>query len=200
MPPRRPQQRSAQPSSRPAQVRIIGGVWRGRKLPVTAREGLRPTPDRVRETLFNWLSAWVPGSRCLDCFSGSGALALEALSRGAEYARLLELDGSVARQLKANLATLNDDRGQVIQADSLQQLARDGDERFNLVFLDPPFRCEMLIECCQLLEMNDWLSEDALIYVEAERELTLTDLPKNWSLYREKIAGQVAYRLFQRQP
>ncbi|RRJ82682.1 16S rRNA (guanine(966)-N(2))-methyltransferase RsmD [Aestuariirhabdus litorea] len=196
----KPSPRKAAPPGRPSQVRLIAGLWRGRKLPVADREGLRPTPDRVRETLFNWLAPWVPGSRCLDCFSGTGALALEALSRGAAQACLLEFDQGVAQQLRCNLATLNDQRGRVIQGDALLQLAQPAPERFDLVFLDPPFRRQMLARCCELLEANGWLAEEARIYVECEKELSLESLPSNWTLYREKSAGQVSYRLFQRQP
>ncbi|MCL6414174.1 16S rRNA (guanine(966)-N(2))-methyltransferase RsmD [Aestuariirhabdus sp. Z084] len=185
-------------TKRPAQVRIIAGQWRGRKLPVFDREGLRPTPDRVRETLFNWLSPWLPGSHCLDCFSGSGALALEALSRGAEQARMLERDSGATRQLQENLATLGDRNGEVILTDSLNYLDNESDQPFDLIFIDPPFRQDLVARCCQLLEQNGWLADNALIYVEAERELELDNLPANWELYREKTAGQVGYRLFQR--
>lgn len=185
-------------SSKPSLVRIIGGQWRGRKLPVCTQPGLRPTPDRVRETLFNWLSAWVPGSHCLDCFSGSGALALEALSRGAESALMIESSRDAASQLRANLELLNAQNGQVKTGDSMQLLDSRADQQYDLVFLDPPFRQEMLVPCARLLEEHNWLAKDAMIYVEAESEWPLAELPESWQLYREKKAGQVAYRLFQR--
>ncbi|WP_333603296.1 16S rRNA (guanine(966)-N(2))-methyltransferase RsmD [Pantoea eucrina] len=152
------------------QIRIIGGQWRGRKLPVPDSAGLRPTTDRVRETLFNWLAPDLPQARCLDCFAGSGALGLEALSRYAGSVTLLELERSVAQQLSRNV-----------------------------VFVDPPFRKGLLAETLALLERNQWLSADALIYVESEVEQGAPDVPASWQLYREKIAGQVAYRLYQRQ-
>jgi len=173
------------------QIRIIGGQWRGRKLPVPDSAGLRPTTDRVRETLFNWLAPVLPAARCLDCFAGSGALGLEALSRYAGSATLLELERPVAQQLMKNLQTLNAHNGKVIQTNALTFLAQPG-EPFDVVFIDPPFRQG-------LLEQNHWLADDALIYVESEVENGAPPVPPEWNLYREKIAGQVAYRLYQRQ-
>ena len=180
------------------QIRIIGGQWRGRKLPVPDSAGLRPTTDRVRETLFNWLAPVLPDARCLDCFAGSGALGLEALSRYAGSATLLELERPVAQQLMKNLQTLNASHGKVIQTNALSFLAQPG-EPFNLVFIDPPFRQGLLEQTLQLLEQNHWLADEAMIYVESEVENGAPPVPANWDLYREKIAGQVAYRLYQRQ-
>lgn len=177
------------------QIRIIGGQWRGRKLPVPDSPGLRPTTDRVRETLFNWLAPFIVGSRCLDCFAGSGALGLEALSRYAQSATLLERDKAVARQLQANLATLKATHGQVISTDTLNWLAGQG-ETYNIVFVDPPFRKGLLEQTLMLLENQSWLAEEALIYIENEVEGAAPQVPANWTLHREKIAGQVAYRLY----
>ncbi|MDE9541016.1 16S rRNA (guanine(966)-N(2))-methyltransferase [Xenorhabdus bovienii] len=177
------------------QIRIIGGKWRGRKLPVPDSEGLRPTTDRVRETLFNWLMPIIQEARCLDCFSGSGALGFEALSRNASHATLLEYDRNVAKQLSANLALLKTENANVVQGNALQYLNQTGTP-FDVVFLDPPFRKGMLVETINLLEANGWLAEESWIYVEAESESTATEAPANWQLHREKIAGQVAYRLY----
>lgn len=120
------------------QIRIIGGQWRGRKLPVRDSEGLRPTTDRVRETLFNWLMPVIRDANCLDCFAGSGALGIEALSRYAASATLIELDKHNARQLSENLAQLKIHNAQVINANTLTYLANSGTP-FDVVFLDPPF-------------------------------------------------------------
>ncbi|MBY5993405.1 16S rRNA (guanine(966)-N(2))-methyltransferase RsmD [Ferrimonas balearica] len=188
------------PSRSPGQIRLIGGQWRGRKLPVGEVTGLRPTTDRVRETLFNWLMQDTRGARVLDCFAGSGALALEALSRWAEHATLLELDAGAARQLSRNLATLKADNATVVPGDSLAWLARPADAPFDIVFVDPPFRQELLAPCCQRLTDNGYLKPGSWIYVETEVELALPALPTGWQLHREKIAGQVAYRLYQFQP
>lgn len=177
------------------QIRIIGGKWRGRKLPVPNSPGLRPTTDRVRETLFNWLAPMIQGVRCLDCFAGSGALGLEALSRHAGEAVLLEADRHVAKQLSNNLTLLSAKNGQVVNTNSLQWLAQPG-QPFDLVFLDPPFRKGLLAETINLLEQFNWLTADAWIYVETEAESATTDLPASWQLHREKVAGQVAYRLY----
>jgi 16S rRNA (guanine966-N2)-methyltransferase len=180
------------------QIRIIGGQWRGRKLPVPDSPGLRPTTDRVRETLFNWLAPHMVDARCLDCFAGSGALGLEALSRYAASATLLEMDRDVSRQLQQNLATLKAANAQVVNTNSLTFLAQPGTPH-DVVFIDPPFRKGLLEETLHLLESNGWLADDALIYVESEVENGLPPVPACWDLHREKVAGQVAYRLYHRE-
>ncbi len=186
-------------SSRPAgQIRLIGGQWRGRKLPVPDSPGLRPTTDRVRETLFNWLAPMIQGARCLDCFAGSGALGLEALSRHAATTTLLEQDRAVAAQLEKNLQLLSAENGQVIQTDSLRWLANRGTP-YDLVFLDPPFRQGFIEQTVLLLEERGWLAPEAWIYIETEIEGPEVSVPPHWRLHREKVAGQVAYRLFIRQ-
>ncbi|WNN48751.1 16S rRNA (guanine(966)-N(2))-methyltransferase [Siccibacter colletis] len=181
------------------QIRIIGGQWRGRKLPVPDSPGLRPTTDRVRETLFNWLAPHMVDARCLDCFAGSGALGLEALSRYAAQATLIEMERGVAQQLSQNLATLKASHGQVVNANTLEFLSKPG-QPFNIVFIDPPFRKGLLEQTVTLLEQNGWLADNALIYIESEVEGGLPPLPASWQPHREKIAGQVAYRLFIREP
>ncbi|WP_075182870.1 16S rRNA (guanine(966)-N(2))-methyltransferase [Pantoea sp. 1.19] len=181
------------------EIRIIGGQWRGRKLPVPDSAGLRPTTDRVRETLFNWLAPWIQDARCLDCFAGSGALGLEALSRYAGPTTLLELARPVAQQLSRNLETLRARGARVLQTDALTFLAQAG-EPYDVVFVDPPFRQGLLGETLARLEQRGWLSEDALIYVESEVENGLPPVPAHWRLHREKIAGQVACRLYLRHP
>lgn len=181
------------------QIRIIGGQWRGRKLPVPDSPGLRPTTDRVRETLFNWLAPGMVDARCLDCFAGSGALGLEALSRYARQATLVEMERGIAQQLSKNLATLNAANGHVVNANTLDFLNNSG-ESYDIVFVDPPFRKGLLEQTITLLEQNGWLADNAFIYVESEAEGGLPPHPDNWQLHREKVAGQVAYRLFIREP
>lgn len=180
------------------QIRIIGGQWRGRKLPVPDSPGLRPTTDRVRETLFNWLAPSMVDAHCLDCFAGSGALGLEALSRYAASATLLEMERSVAQQLQQNLATLKAANAKVVNTNTLTFLANPGTPH-NIAFIDPPFRKGMLEETVRLLENNGWLADDALIYIESEVEKGLPPVPAHWQLHREKVAGQVAYRLYHRE-
>jgi 16S rRNA (guanine966-N2)-methyltransferase len=180
-------------------VRIIGGEWRGRKLPFAELEGLRPTPDRVRETLFNWLQSTTPGAICLDLFSGSGALGLEALSRGASQATLIDSSSQVCRILRENINHLKAQNAEVVERDAidwLQHQPADLGQRFDLVFLDPPFRQDLVPLAAELLESRNLLAADALIYVETETELGLPLVPMQWSVHREKIAGQVGYRLY----
>lgn len=182
-----------------SQVRIIGGEWRSRRLSFFAADGLRPTPDRVRETLFNWLAPYVPGARVLDPFAGSGALYLEALSRGARQALALELNPATLSSLRQQLSVLQCTRAQLVQADALQYLAQPAPEPFDLVFLDPPFHAQLLEPCCQLLESQGWLSPRAWIYTESELAPQQLQLPSHWRNHREKKAGQVHYALWQRE-
>lgn len=179
-------------------VRIIGGEWRGRKLAVPEKQGLRPTPDRVRETLFNWLQWQVPASRCLDLFAGTGALGVEAASRGAKQVVLVEKDRNIADGLRQQLAPFASEKVKVIQADALQYLQKSPIEPFNIVFLDPPFQQNLLAPCCELLESTGWLAPNALIYLEAEIELQALILPKSWTVIKQQRAGQVASYLVQR--
>ncbi|HSG03167.1 MAG TPA: 16S rRNA (guanine(966)-N(2))-methyltransferase RsmD [Marinobacterium sp.] len=180
-------------------LRIIGGQWRSRKLSFPAVEGLRPTPDRVRETLFNWLQSVTPAARCLDLFSGSGALSFEALSRGAASATLVDASSQACRSLRANLQSLRAQNAEVVQSNALTWLEsqpEDMSARFDLVFIDPPFRKGWLQPIAELLESHNLLADEAYIYIEAERELGTPELPANWQLHREKHAGQVSYRLY----
>ncbi|MGL4858326.1 MAG: 16S rRNA (guanine(966)-N(2))-methyltransferase [Enterobacteriaceae bacterium] len=179
------------------QIRIIAGQWRGRKLPVLNRPGLRPTTDRIKETLFNWLAPVLSESRCQDCFAGSGSLGFEALSRYAAEAVMLESDAGLVQQLNDNLRRLAVTQGRVIHTDALQWLAQPGTP-FDVIFVDPPFRQGLLAETLRLLEHNHWLAEEAWIYVEAEAEQMDLAVPERWRLHRQKVAGQVAYRLYQR--
>lgn len=186
-------------SSGAGQLRIIGGSWRGRKLSFPDIDGLRPTGDRVRETLFNWLAPEIQNARCLDVFAGSGALGLEALSRGASLGVLIENNAKATAQLRSNLQMLNADNGRVIQEDALGLLRqRNSQEPYHIVFIDPPFGLNLWQAVIDALEMGDWLADDATIYIESGRE-SVYQLPINWQLHREKYAGQVCYRLFYRE-
>lgn len=179
------------------EVRIIAGLWRGRKLPVLLSQGLRPTSDRVRETLFNWLMHDIVGARCLDCFAGSGALGLEALSRHAEQVVMLEKSPVVAKQLRQNLQLLKSSKGEAINIDTLHYLAQTASMQFDIVFLDPPFHHDLLKNTLDLLVTNQWLANNALIYIESEKSLAELAVPTHWRLLKEKFTQQVAYRLYQ---
>lgn len=176
------------------QLRIVGGHWRGRRLRFPSLEGLRPTPDRVRETLFNWLAPLIEGSRCLDLFAGSGALGIEALSRGAAEAVFVERHSAASAQLRENLIALGAQGWRVERADARLWL-RGPAQPFEVVFLDPPFGQNLLPPVCTALEQGGWLAPQARIYLETERTLQDLQLPGNWSVIREKTAGQVSYGL-----
>lgn len=187
-------------------IRIISGIHKGRKLPVLMADGLRPTTDRVKETVFNWLMPYINQANCLDCFSGSGGLGFEALSRGADQVTLVELNRAAAKQLQANKELLKADNVTVVNSDALSYLkdsflkaeqTENTIKSFDLVFLDPPFRKQLVEQAAQLLN-NYGLAEEALIYVEMEAESTQV-IPTNWQLLKEKITGQVVYQLYQYQ-
>ena len=180
------------------QLRIIGGAWRSRRFAFPDAPGLRPTPDRVRETLFNWLAPYIQGARVLDPFAGSGALYLEALSRGASQALALDLNAEAIASLRRHLDTLNCGAGQLLQSDALRYLESQSPTPFDLVFLDPPFNQNLLAPTCTLLEARGWLAKDAWVYTESETQPSSLGLPANWRLHREKKAGQVYYALGQR--
>ena len=190
--------RNVQNNRREGFIRIISGRLRGRKLPVHDVEGLRPTTDRVKETVFNWLAQDIHQAKCLDLFAGSGSLGFEALSRGAENITMLELDKKAANQLQQNLATIGATNAEVINTDSLKYLTQPGTPH-DVVFIDPPFRKDLIQNVIDLLEANHWLTPHAMIYIEAEKELAELTTPVHWRLHREKTAGQVCYRLFERE-
>lgn len=181
------------------EVRIIAGLWRGRKLPVLNSEGLRPTGDRVKETLFNWLMPYIHQADCLDGFAGSGSLGFEALSRQANSVTFVERDKTVATQLKKNLQTLKcaPQQAEVVNQSSLDFLKQAQNQpHFDVVFLDPPFHFGLAEQAIALLNVNNWLRPNALIYVETERDKPLA-VPESWTLLKEKTTGQVSYRLYQ---
>lgn len=189
---------SPQRASNSGFIRIISGQFRGRKLPVNDLEGLRPTTDRIKETVFNWLMQDTREANVLDCFAGSGGLGFECLSRFAKDATFIELNKQAAEQLKKNISTLKLENAHVINNSAIDFLSsQNQDLNFDLVFVDPPFRKGLAEPSCQLLEQNNWLSDNALIYVEVEKECTL-NAPENWHILKEKQAGQVLCRLYQR--
>jgi 16S rRNA (guanine966-N2)-methyltransferase len=178
-------------------LRIIGGEWRGRRIRLPGRGGIRPTPDRVRETLFNWLMAKVPGSRCLDLFAGSGALGLEALSRGAAHATFVESDRGSAASLRETAALLAPGRATVVQAEAIAWLAT-APRLFDVAFLDPPFADSLLAQAMRLLDSRGWLADDAFVYLESPARAGSPALPPGWILHRSSRAGAVGYHLARR--
>ena len=177
------------------QVRIIAGVHRGRRLPFADLPGLRPTGDRVRETLFNWLQPMIEGARCLDLFAGSGALGLEAASRGAGEVVMLDSAPQVIRQLESNKRLLGLDQVHVQRCDAMRWLDQVPSRPFDLVFIDPPFTRDLLAPACHKLAANGWLVRDARIYLEADAGRPFPDLPAGWVVLKEQRAGQVRFAL-----
>ncbi|WP_095156353.1 16S rRNA (guanine(966)-N(2))-methyltransferase RsmD [Pseudomonas sp. Irchel 3E13] len=188
----------SKPQTGPGQLRIIAGEWRSRRLSFPSAPGLRPTPDRVRETVFNWLAPYIAGAKVLDAFTGSGALYLEALSRGAGDSVALDSNPAAIANLRQNLELLRCPRGQVIQSDAQRYLQGEPKLAFDVVFLDPPFHQDLLTTTCALLEERNWLAERAWIYTESENRPSTLNLPGNWRLHREQKAGQVHYALWER--
>ena len=182
-------------SSAKGNIRIIAGQYRGRKLPVLMADGLRPTTDRVKETVFNWLMPYVQDANCLDCFAGSGGLGFEALSRGASSVTFIELNKAAAQQLAANKALLKADNIDILSTNALDFLLKN-QQKFSLVFIDPPFRKGLAQKTAEAL-VQQGLTENALIYVEMEVDNNAQVMPSHWQLLKEKVAGQVVYRLYQ---
>ena len=180
----------------PGRIRIIGGHLRNSRLDVPDLPGLRPTPERVRETLFNWLAPTLAGVRALDLCAGTGALGIEALSRGAGAVQFVEPDMSAADALRGNLARLKAQHGEVAGVDAVRFLQREP-QPFGLVFLDPPFAQQLWAPLARRLEEGGWLAGAAQIYVESPRG-HVPDLPANWLLHREGQAGEVRYALYRR--
>jgi 16S rRNA (guanine966-N2)-methyltransferase len=175
-------------------VRIIAGQWRGRRLKVPDVKDLRPTPDRVRETVFNWLAPTIQGARCLDLFAGSGVLGFEALSRGALYVEMVDQSAEVIKVLQQELVLLGADNANIYCASVPDQL-RPVVKPFDIVFLDPPYQANLLLPCCHYLEDHHYLADSAHIYLEAQETIKDNDLPEHWRLIKSKKAGQVHYHL-----
>ena len=190
-------ERKQKQNQKRGQCRIIAGKWRGRKISFDDAEGLRPTTDRIRETVFNWLQPHLAQSHCLDCFAGSGVLGFEALSRGAESVVFLEQNKKTVNNLKKNIDVLDTVNVELHCVDTLQWLNSSQNKKiFDVVFLDPPFATDLLAEAFKLLDQSGCLAEEAIIYLEHNIE-SKVDLPDNLHCLRQKQAGQVAYKLLQ---
>jgi 16S rRNA (guanine966-N2)-methyltransferase len=183
-------------SGKQNRVRIIGGQWRGRKLTFTPADGLRPTGDRIRETLFNWLAPYLNGARCADLFAGSGALGLEALSRGAGHCDFVDCSSAALAQVRDHLRTFEALGRSSCHPVSAQQFLQVAVAPYDIVFVDPPFKLQLVETVCAALAQRQLLSDDALIYVETEAPEPTPKAPPGWNLHREKISSGVAYRLF----
>lgn len=179
-----------------SQLRIIGGQWRGRKLSFVPEPGLRPTTDRIRETLFNWLAPHIHGARCVDLFAGSGALGLEALSRGAACCDFVDSSPGAARQIRQQLEALGAEQLGSCHCALAEQFLKQAQGSFDLVFVDPPFGGILAAATCHSLQNSGLLAAGALVYVEMAIDDSPLDTPPGWSEHRAKNSGGVSYRLF----
>jgi 16S rRNA (guanine966-N2)-methyltransferase len=176
-------------------LRIVAGIWRSRVLEIPDLPGLRPTSERIRETLFNWLAPNIAGARCLDLFAGTGALGLEALSRGAASAVFVEKSKAATDTLRKNIATLEADGAQVKMAAAIEFLNSAGHDSFDVVFLDPPFAHDNVGELCRLIDEQGLLAGGAHVYLEQDRGRPEPSLPMGWSVIKNRTAGNVRYTL-----
>lgn len=174
----------------PGRIHIIGGSLRGSRLAVPVLPGLRPTPQRLRQTLFDWLAPVIAGANVLDAFAGSGALGIEALSRGARGATFIERDAAQARSIDADLARLHQASARVRCGDALRMLAEPATEHFDIVFLDPPFDQGIWGQAAALLDAGGWLAPQAWVYAEAGKD-DEWEVPRHWRLHRQREAGAV---------
>lgn len=181
---------------KPGQVRIIGGRWRGRKLSFPATAGLRPTGDRIRETLFNWLAPHILDARCADLFAGSGALGLEALSRGAAHCDFVDSAAAALSGIRGHLRTLDAEDAGRCHALTAQQFLQQTQESYNIVFVDPPFKLSLVEPVCEFLATSGLLADAAFVYIETASTEPPPSVPPQWALHREKVSGGVTYRLF----
>lgn len=179
-------------------VRIIGGKWRGKKLAVPSLPGLRPTPDRVRETVFNWLQPHIAGADCLDLFAGSGAFGLEALSRGASSVTMVDSSDQVIALLKQHVRTLQAESAAILYRALLPEGLLPPKKPYAIVFIDPPYDADLLFPVCKVLENSGFLADSSFIYLEARTAITEGQLPPNWSIIKAKKAGTVMYHLVKR--
>ena len=189
--------RSASKRGQPGRLRIVAGNWRSRRLDIAAVPGLRPTPERIRETLFNWLAPNIIGAHCLDLFAGTGALGLEALSRGAASAVFVEKSALAAAALRRGIEMLGAENAVVFEQDAFDYLREAHDGPFDIVFLDPPFRDNALAELCRLLAGSSLLAPGALVYLEDDRARIEPELPPGWRTLRARHAGQVRFSLLE---
>jgi 16S rRNA (guanine966-N2)-methyltransferase len=181
--------------SLPGRLRIVAGNWRSRLLKIADVPGLRPTSQRIRETLFNWLDPRIQGARCLDLFAGTGALGLEALSRGAAETVFVETSAKALSALRKNVNILEANGASVVAASAFDYLGQGAAGKFDVIFLDPPFAEDMVEKACRLVEQSGVLRRGGLVYIEEQKSRALPELPEGWTLLKERTAGNVRYAL-----
>ncbi|MGI9223193.1 MAG: 16S rRNA (guanine(966)-N(2))-methyltransferase RsmD [Woeseiaceae bacterium] len=181
-------------------LRIVAGKWRSRPLEIADVEGLRPTSERVRETLFNWLAPVIEGSRCLDLFAGTGALGLEALSRGAASVVFVDSSRRALTVIEKNVRSLHAEGAIIRHGDALRFVQTAAPGSFDVVFLDPPFAADLLDGICQRIDEAKILAPGAMVYLERDKAQAEPSLPATWQVLRDKVAGQVRYSLVTAEP
>src|SRR3989338_4369404 len=181
-------------SSFPGFVRIIAGLWRSRRLQVL--DHVRPSPDAVRETLFNWLMPVLSGAKCLDFFAGAGALSFEALSRGAAHVDMVDASPQVVAMLQKQIEVFKTSAAQVHPLSLPQDLKKLQVKQYDIVFIDAPFYKNLIAPCCEHLQTGQYLAPSAYVYLEMEKDNLHLNLPKNWLLWRHKETKQIRYCLY----
>ena len=197
---KKPRRSMSQRGNAPGRLRIVAGNWRGRRLPVLESRGLRPTPERVRETLFNWLMLWIPGKRCLDLFAGTGALGFEALSRGATSVVFVENSRRAATVIEKSARFLDASGATIHRGDADEYLRSARPAAFDIIFLDPPFADDRLEALCGQIDACGILAPGGRVYLEEDRAKAGTPLPDGWRVLKDKTAGNVRYRLVEVTP
>ncbi len=177
-------------------VRIIGGLWRNRKIAFPDLPDLRPTPDRIRETLFNWLAPYIEGACCLDLFAGSGVLGFEALSRGARHVTLVDSNRAVLSALEQTKQLLYADNCDIIHGYSPQKMPQLVHAPYDIVFMDPPYRLNLVEPSANWLTLKNYLNERAFVYIESEQALSELSLPTHWHVYRQRKTANFEYGLY----
>lgn len=179
------------------QLRIIGGKWRGRKIEFPSMPGLRPTQDRIRETVFNWLAPYINDALCLDLFAGSGALGFEAISRGAKHVVMLDQSNRVISALKKNRQHLGAENIEIISGTVPKETSGVTRAHFDIIFLDPPFNQQLIQACIDWLAQENLVKSGTVIYLEYEINHPPLRLPEHWHIYKEKHTSSLVYALVQ---
>ena len=177
-------------------LRIIGGKWRGRKISFQSKDGLRPTKDVVRETLFNWIEPYISGAKCLDLFCGTGSLGLEALSRGASYCDFVDKCRLNTKTLMFNLQTINAGNRAKVHNQLVNKFLSCSKKSYDIIFIDPPFKSNLLSQTCKTLSSNQLIEPGGSIYMEFSVTIPPDEIPLNWNIHRKKRSGSVKYCLY----
>ncbi|AXN02271.1 16S rRNA (guanine(966)-N(2))-methyltransferase [Candidatus Purcelliella pentastirinorum] len=176
-------------------IRIISGKWKGKKIIIPNIKKLKPTKDIIKETLFNWIEPYIYKSSCLDCFAGSGSLGLEALSRNASSVTFLEKNKYIIKILKKNIKKLKILNTKIINTNALKWIKKTK-KKYNLIFIDPPFKTNLITQIVKIIKINKCLKNKSLIYIEKNNKDKNIKLPKNWEIYKTKYTKNITYSIY----